>query len=59
MKRSELSKAIRDCQKIVASWSQEKRDSVRLEGTDIYLERYRQNQEQELQSTEKHKEKRK
>ena len=58
MKRSELSKAIRDCQKIVASWSQEKRDSVQLEGTSNCLERRRLDQE-ELQLTKKHKEKRK
>lgn len=53
MKKSTLKEQIQEAKKIVASWSQEKRDSVQLESQDIYLERYRENlrQEKELQRT--------
>jgi small nuclear ribonucleoprotein (snRNP)-like protein len=32
---------IKDAQKVVASWSKEKRESVQLEGFDLYLNRKR------------------
>lgn len=34
-----LAEQVRDAQKRVSSWSPEKRASVRLEGSDIYLSR--------------------
>ena len=43
-KSSTLKQQIKQCKKIVASWSPEKRASVQLEGLDIYYERTKQRQ---------------
>lgn len=34
-----LAEQVRDAQKALSSWSVQKRESVRLEGSDIYLNR--------------------
>ena len=38
-KPTTLAEQVRDAQKSLSSWSAQKKESVRLEGADIYLDR--------------------
>ena len=46
MKKKTLGQQIKEAKKIVASWSKEKRDSVQLEGTSMYLRQYHLDQQE-------------
>lgn len=43
-KATTLAQQVRDAQKSTSSWSAQKRESTRLEGADIYLNRVRDRQ---------------